>query len=159
MGERANGMCDPPLTAVSFGVPLLMASVKDEVLPITNDTDSTALLHASSDPHATEESAAIERHDATQEPSGGFYVPEVGQVPPITGEARAMKKPHKRAKRHTTDKASTVDMAAPNSLQSMLLELVSIGKEMLQTTRQFEQEKLDVLHSLKEMLLEISQKI
>lgn len=69
------------------------------------------------------------------------------------GEAYAMRKPRKRVKRQ---EGSTVDS---ESLRSMISELVGIGKEMLQTTRQFEQDKLEVLHSLKETLREISGKI
>eukprot|EP00250_Pteridium_aquilinum_P035598 c9701_g1_i1 orf=316-1377(-) len=72
------------------------------------------------------------------------------------GEAYVMRKPRKRAKRQDLVKGSTVDS---ESLQSMIAELVGIGKEMLQTTRQFEQDKLEVLHSLRETLREISGKI
>lgn len=71
-------------------------------------------------------------------------------------EAYAMRKPRKRVKRLHMVKGSTADS---DSLHSMVTELVVIGKEMLQTTRQFEQDKLQILHSLRETLREISGKI
>ncbi|MCO5561944.1 hypothetical protein L7F22_015570 [Adiantum nelumboides] len=46
-----------------------------------------------------------------------------------------------------------------SSVQTMLSELVNIGKEMLQTTREFENEKLAVLHSIKDTLGKIAKKI
>lgn len=46
-----------------------------------------------------------------------------------------------------------------SSVQTMLSELVTIGKEMLQTTREFEKEKLAVLHSIKDTLGKIAKKI
>ncbi|MCO5575869.1 hypothetical protein L7F22_029674 [Adiantum nelumboides] len=68
-------------------------------------------------------------------------------------EAYAARKTRKRMKRFDPSKGSIED---PELLHSMVCELVVLGKEMLQTTRQFEQDKLEVLHSLRETLRGIS---
>lgn len=60
---------------------------------------------------------------------------------------------------HSSLKPHLMGNAVPNSIHSMLSELVNIGKEMLQTTREIEEAKLAVLHSLKDTLNEIAKKI
>ena len=82
----------------------------------------------------------------------------MAEVPGTMRETRVTKKPNRRVKQQTQKEPISEDSSS-TSLKSMLSELLSIGKEMLQTTRQFEQEKLDVLHSLRETLQEISKTI
>ncbi|MCO5577064.1 hypothetical protein L7F22_030886 [Adiantum nelumboides] len=109
-----------------------------------------------------------DRADGASEPPAGYDLPVKDEVISVKSEAfdgnegangqeaYAVKKSRKRVKRFDLVKASTVEA---ESLQPMVSELVVLGKEMLQTTRQLEQDKLEVLHLLRETLREISGKL
>ncbi|KAH7289689.1 hypothetical protein KP509_30G014500 [Ceratopteris richardii] len=106
--------------------------------------------------------------DNTNEPPVRLSLPPINEMVPVKCEALendgcangqeiyATRRPPKRGKRFDLSKESTVDT---ESLHALVSELVVLSKEMLQTTRQFEQDKLEVLHSLRETLHEISGKI
>ncbi|KAI5058900.1 hypothetical protein GOP47_0027070 [Adiantum capillus-veneris] len=105
-----------------------------------------------------------ERTDGVSEPPGGYGLLVKDEMVSVKSEAfdgnegadgqeAVVRKPRKRLKRIALCKGSTED---PESLHAMVSELVVLGKEILQTTRQFEQDKLKILHSLGETLREIS---
>ena len=156
MGEKVNGVCDPS-TAIGFGVPLTVIPVKNEVTNESGEANGV-VLHGSSGSQGMEGSHPIQSHDSTSEPSGTFPGSDLAEVPGTMRETRVTKKPNRRVKQQTQKEPISEDSSS-TSLKSMLSELLSIGKEMLQTTKQFEQEKLDVLHSLRETLQEISKTI
>eukprot|EP00250_Pteridium_aquilinum_P012514 c20769_g2_i1 orf=305-1411(+) len=133
MGERTSGTSASQLTAVGYNISSVVGSVKDEELPVTNEIGEVTDM------------------DSTM-PSGA------GQPPSSIGDARATKRPYKRVKYGATASEPAVSTGS-NSLPSLLLELVGIGKEMLEIMRHYEQEKIDVLHSMKETLHEITKEI
>jgi hypothetical protein len=156
MGEKVNGTCDSSPT-VGFGVPLTIIPVKHEASNESGEVNGTS-LQGSSGLQGVEGSHPMQSHDSTSEPSGAFPGSDLAETPATVKETRAMKKSNRRMKQ-PLQKEPILDDTSSTSLKSMLSELLSIGKEMLQTTKQFEQEKLDVLHSLRETLQEISKTI
>ncbi|MCO5579232.1 hypothetical protein L7F22_033086 [Adiantum nelumboides] len=134
MGEKTNGTNNLQLTAVAY----------NDSSPGKGDQH----------PNLGEEPAATETYDGSQS-LARFYMPGAGQAPSSTGDAQATKRPYRRATSHV----AAEEGAASSSLSSLLAEFVGLGKEMVVVTRRYEQEAVDVLHSMKEALYEISKQI
>eukprot|EP00250_Pteridium_aquilinum_P009816 c18955_g1_i1 orf=358-1833(-) len=153
MGDRANGLCSMPLRPERIPVcPDPMHTAKDMmVTPLSNEVDvkvkdDGAMVppHESPDVHTTKPSSISKKPPLAKRPRVVEKLPSLDKPPPLLEApvAATSKKPHMK-----------------NSVQTMLSELVNIGKEMLQTTREFEREKIAVLHSIKDTLGKIAKKI
>ncbi|KAI5067982.1 hypothetical protein GOP47_0016327 [Adiantum capillus-veneris] len=127
MGEKTSGTNNMQLTAIGCNNSHVLSPGKGDQHPDIGE-----------EPAAYDASQALAR----------FYMPGAGQPPSSTGEAHATKRPYRRANSH----AAADESAASSSLSSMLAEFVGLGKEMLNITRRYEQETVDLLHSMKEAL-------
>lgn len=78
--------------------------------------------------------------------------------PRVTEKPLIIEKPQQAPEPAEASSPST-KKAHAKTVHTMLSELVCIGKEMLQTTREYENEKISVLHSMKDMLGRIAKKM
>lgn len=157
MGNRASGMCSMPtsqdLTPVRAN---LMQSTKELMVPVpplanevdvkVEDDGAMATLESAND-HTPKHYSISKKPPLAKRPRVIENVPSLDKPPPlleapVIAAAATSKKPHIKS-----------------SVQNMLSELVNIGKELLQTTKEFEKEKLAVLHSIKDTLGKIAKKI
>lgn len=151
MGNRASGLCSMPMSMPVPVCPDIMHSAKElTVPPLTNEVDVKAeddgatVPHANSNIYVAKHSSISKKPPLAKRPRVIEKLPSLEKPPPLLEApvAATSKKPHMKS-----------------SVQTMLSELVNIGKELLQTTREFEKEKLTVLHSIKDTLGKIAKKI
>ncbi|KAI5060817.1 hypothetical protein GOP47_0025237 [Adiantum capillus-veneris] len=159
MGDRVNSLRNIPIHPEFLPMcPDAMHAAKDLMVPPplpSNDVDVKAIDGGAMVPQASSDTPLIKQVSVS-----------ISKKPPLAKKPRVIEKPLSLEKPQPPPvlEAPVVEATSKkpyikSSVQTMLSELVNIGKEMLQTTREFEKEKLAVLHSIKDTLGKIAKKI
>ncbi|KAH7427916.1 hypothetical protein KP509_10G066900 [Ceratopteris richardii] len=140
MGERTSAVNNSQLMAIGYNDSHAFSPMKGSQLA------------------AGEEHLSIESQEPAQT-SAIIFTFHGGHPIPSAGSAQLSKKPFRRSGLHATGDESGTNLYQSSSLRSLLAEFAGLGKVMLDITKQYEQETVDALHSMKNALHEISKQI